>query len=56
MGGLGHFEVSLTWGIPSLSYIKSSGLHTTMVQTLLMEGQSPHPMLTTRRQSGSSTT
>jgi hypothetical protein len=36
--------------------IKSLGLHTTIVQTLLMEGQSPRPMLTTRRQNGSSTT
>jgi hypothetical protein len=36
------------WGIPSLSYIKSSGSHTTTVQTFLMEGQSPHPVLTSR--------
>jgi len=50
MGGLRHFEVSSAWGIPSPSYIKSTGLHTTIVQTLLMEGQSPHPMLTTRQQ------
>jgi hypothetical protein len=47
---------SSTWGIPSPSYIKSSGSHTTMVQTLFMEGQSPCPMLTTRQHSGSSTT
>jgi hypothetical protein len=56
MGGLGHFEVFSTWGIPSPSYIKSLGLHTTTIQTLLMEGQSPLLMLTTRRQSGSFTT
>jgi hypothetical protein len=37
MGRLGHFEVSLTWGIPSPSYIKSSESHTTTVQTLLIE-------------------
>jgi hypothetical protein len=46
----------LQHGETSPSYIKSSGSHTTVVQTLLMEGQSPHPMLTTKRQSGSSTT
>ncbi len=40
MGGLGHFEISLAWGIPSPSYIKSSRLHTTTIQMLLMEGQS----------------
>jgi hypothetical protein len=56
MGGFGHSEVFLAWGVPSLSYIKSSRLHTTSVQMLLMEGQLPHPMLTTRRRSGSSTT
>ncbi len=56
MGGLGRSEVSSAWGIPSPSYIKSSGSHTTPVQTLLMEGQSPCLMFTTRRQSGSSTT
>ncbi len=56
MGGPKHFEVSSTWGIPSPSYIKSSRLHTTTVQMLLMEGQSLHLMLTTRRQNGSSTT
>jgi hypothetical protein len=55
MGGLGHSEVSLAWGIPFRNYIKSSKLHTTAVQPLLMEGQSPSLMLTTRRQSGSST-
>jgi len=33
MGGLGHSKVVLTWGIPSPSYIKSSGSHTTAVQT-----------------------
>jgi hypothetical protein len=49
MGGLAHFEIFLAWGIPSPSYIKSSGLHTTTVQMLLMEGQSPRLMLTTRR-------
>jgi hypothetical protein len=32
MGGLGHYEVFLAWEIPSPSYIKSSGLHTTIVQ------------------------
>jgi len=32
MGGLGHFEVSSTLGVPSPSYIKSSRSHTTMVQ------------------------
>jgi hypothetical protein len=31
MGGLGYSEVSSAWGIPSPSYIKSSGLHTTTV-------------------------
>ncbi len=56
MGGLGHSEIFSTWGIPSLNYIKSSGLHTTAVQTLLMEGKSPYSMLTTRQQSGSATT
>jgi hypothetical protein len=35
MGGLGHSEVSSEWGIPSPNYIKSSGLHTTAVQTLM---------------------
>jgi len=39
MGGLGHFEVSSARGIPSSSYIKSSGSYTTTVQTLLMEEQ-----------------
>jgi hypothetical protein len=34
MGGLGHFEVFSTWGIPSPSYIKSSESHTTTIQTL----------------------
>jgi hypothetical protein len=29
MGGLGHSKVSLAWGIPFLSYIKSLGLYTT---------------------------
>jgi hypothetical protein len=29
MGRLGHFEVFSTWGIPSPSYIKSMGSHTT---------------------------
>jgi hypothetical protein len=53
---LGHSEVSLALGIPSPSYSKSMGSHITTVQTLLMEGQSPRPMLITRRQSGSSTT
>jgi len=43
MGGLGHSELSSTWGIPSLSYIKSTGSHTTTVQMLLMEGQSLRP-------------
>jgi len=38
MGGLGHSEVFLTWGIPSPSYIKSAGSHVIAVQTLLMEG------------------
>jgi len=38
MGGLGHSEVSLAWGIPSPNYIKSMGSHITMVQMLLMEG------------------
>jgi hypothetical protein len=38
MGGLGHFEVSLAWGIPSLSYIKLTGLHTTMVQNVTHGG------------------
>ncbi len=33
---------------PPPSYIKSIGLHTTTVQTLFMEGQSPRLMLTTR--------
>jgi hypothetical protein len=47
MGGFRHFEVSSTWGIPSLSYIKSTGSHTIVVQTFLMEGQSPLSMLTT---------
>jgi hypothetical protein len=28
MGKLGHSEVFSAWGIPSPSYIKSSGLHT----------------------------
>ncbi len=56
MERLRHSEVSLAWGIPSPSYIKSLGSHTTMVQTLLMEGQATRPMLTTRQQSGSSTT
>jgi hypothetical protein len=56
MGGLGHSEVSLAWGTPSRSYIKSMGLHTTVVKMLIMEGQSPCPMLTTRQQNGSSTT
>jgi len=56
MGGLGHPKVSSTWGIPSPSYIKSMGSHTTTIQTLFMEGQSFHPMLTIRRQNGSSTT
>ncbi len=42
MGRLGHFQVSSAWGIPSLSYIKSLGSHITMVQMLLMEGQSFH--------------
>jgi len=56
MGGLGHSEVSLTWGIPSPSYIKLVGSHTTMVQTLLMEGQSPRLMFTTRQHSGFTTT
>jgi hypothetical protein len=46
MGGLGHSGVSSTWGIPSPSYIKSAGLHITAIQTLFMEGQSPHSMLT----------
>jgi len=45
MGGLGHSEVSSAWGIPSPSYIKSSKLHTTTVQMLFMEGQSPRPIL-----------
>ncbi len=49
-------DVFSTWGIPSPSYIKSSGSHITMVQMLVMEGKSPHPMLTTRQHSGSSTT
>jgi len=56
MGGLGHFEVSLTWGIPSPSYIKLARSHTTAVQMLPMEGQSLCPMFTTRQQSGSTTT
>jgi hypothetical protein len=38
MGGLGHFEASSTWGIPSSSYIKSSKSHTIAVQMLFMEG------------------
>jgi len=38
MGGLGHFEVFSTWGIPSPNYTKSSGAHTTTVQMLIMEG------------------
>ncbi len=41
---------------PPPSYIKSSKSHTTTVQMLLMEGQSPRLMFTTRRQNGSSTT
>ncbi len=49
MGGLGHSEVSLAWGITFLSYIKSSRLRTMVVQTLLMEGQSPRLMFTTRQ-------
>jgi uncharacterized protein YggT (Ycf19 family) len=36
MGGLGHSEVSLTWGIHSPNYIKSTRLHTIMVQMLFM--------------------
>ncbi len=52
MGGLGHSKFFLAWGIPFPNYIKSSGSHITMVQTLLMEGQSPCLMLTTRRHSG----
>jgi hypothetical protein len=42
---LRHSEVFSAWGIPSLSYIKSTRSHTTTVQMLLMEGQSPHSML-----------
>jgi hypothetical protein len=53
---LGHSKVSSTWGIPSPSYIKSTGSHITTVQTTFMEGQSLRLMLITRRQSGSSTT
>jgi len=45
MGRLGHYEVSLAWGILSPSYIKSSKLHITTFQTLFMEGQSPRPIL-----------
>jgi hypothetical protein len=36
--GLGHSEVSSTWGIPSPSYIKSSGSYTITVKMLFMEG------------------
>jgi len=56
MKGFGHSEVSSTWGIPSPNYIKSAGLHTTTIQMLFMERQSPRPMLTTRQHNGSSTT
>jgi hypothetical protein len=37
MGGFGYSEVSLAWGIPFPSYIKSSRLHTIIIQMLLME-------------------
>jgi hypothetical protein len=43
---LENFEVFSAWGIPSPSYIKSSGSHTTVIQTIFMEGQSPRLMFT----------
>jgi hypothetical protein len=33
MGGLGHSEVSSTWGIPSPSYINSSGCNFLLLST-----------------------
>jgi hypothetical protein len=38
MGGLGHSEVFLAWGIPFPNYIKSLRSHITVVQMLFMEG------------------